>query len=102
MASGGNTRNFALIGTGMIAEFHAAAIKAIPGAKLVVIAERNEQRAQEFASKEICDYVTDHHELLKRPDVNVVCVTTPSGSHAKIGMDVLRAGKNLVVEKPVA
>jgi UDP-N-acetyl-2-amino-2-deoxyglucuronate dehydrogenase len=100
MATG--TRNFALIGCGTIADFHADAIKLIPGAKLVVVAERNEERARTFAEREKCEFVTDHHELLKRPDVNVVCVTTPSGSHAKIGMDVLRAGKSLVVEKPVA
>ncbi|HZK79964.1 MAG TPA: Gfo/Idh/MocA family oxidoreductase, partial [Humisphaera sp.] len=59
-------------------------------------------RAKTFAEREKCDYVTDYRELLKRPDVQIVCVTTPSGSHAPIGMDVLRAGKNLVLEKPMA
>lgn len=96
------TRNFALIGCGTIADFHLEAIRAIPGARLVVVAERNEDRAKAFAAKAGSDYVTDHAKLLARPDVDVVCVTTPSGSHAKLGMDVVNAGKHLVVEKPLA
>src|SRR5947209_2270160 len=95
-------RHFALIGCGTIADFHADAIRAIPGAELVVVAERNETRAREFAEKQKTEWVTDHRALLARPDVDIVCVTTPSGSHAALGLDVLRAGKHLVVEKPVA
>ena len=95
-------RNFALIGCGSISDFHAQALAGIPGARLVVVAEPIKARAKKFAEREKCDYVTDYRELLKRPDVQIVCVTTPSGSHAPIGMDVLRAGKNLVLEKPMA
>ncbi len=95
-------RNFALIGCGTISDFHAEALRGIDGAKLVVVAEPIEERAKKFADREKCDYVTDYRELLKRPDVQIVAVTTPSGSHAPIGMDVLRAGKNLILEKPMA
>src|SRR5258708_3004392 len=98
-----NPRNFALIGCGTIADFHADALRNIPGgARLVAVAERSEPRAKAFGERQRCDWVTDYRQLLARPDVGVVCVTTPSGSHAPIGMDVLRAGKHLVVEKPVA
>src|SRR5438034_5409761 len=96
------TRNFALIGCGTIADFHADAIRAIPGARLVAVAEMSEPRARAFGEREKCDWVTDHRALLARADISLVCVTTPSGSHAPIGMDVLRAGKHLAVEKPIA
>src|SRR6476659_4691220 len=96
------TRNFGLIGCGMIAGYHAKAINAIPGAKLVAVAERSEDRAKAFATAEGCEWTTDHRQLLARPDIDLVCVTTPSGSHAPLGLDVLRAGKHLVVEKPLA
>src|SRR6185437_12007339 len=95
-------RNFALIGCGSISDFHAEALRGIEGARLIAVAEPVEARAKKFAEREKCDWVTDYHDLLKRPDVQIVCVTTPSGSHAPIGMDVLRAGKNLVLEKPMA
>ncbi len=96
------TRTFGLIGCGSIADFHAEAIRNIPGARIAVVAEPVEARAKQFSEKVGSDYVTDYHDLLKRPDVQLVCVTTPSGSHAPIGLDVLRAGKHLVVEKPIA
>src|SRR4051812_7056079 len=90
-------RNFALIGCGTISDFHAQALRGIEGTRLVVVAEQVEARAKAFAERNGCDFVTDYHALLKRPDVQIVCVTTPSGSHAPIGMDVLRAGKHLVL-----
>lgn len=95
-------RNFALIGCGTISDFHAQALAGIDGARLVVVAEPIEARAKALAEREKCDWVTDYHELLKREDVQIVAVTTPSGSHAPIGLDVLRAGKHLVLEKPMA
>lgn len=97
-----SVRNFGLIGCGTISDFHAQAMRGIPGVKLVAVAEPVEARAKKFAEKENCEYVTDYRDLLKRPDVKIVCVTTPSGTHAPIGMDVLNAGKHLVLEKPMA
>ncbi|PYI52138.1 Gfo/Idh/MocA family protein [Paenibacillus flagellatus] len=96
------TWGFGIIGTGSIADFHAAAIKELASGKLVAAANRTEARAKAFADKEGCGYATDYKELLANPDIDIVCVTTSSGSHAAIGLDVLNAGKHLVVEKPIA
>ncbi|MEF3312900.1 Gfo/Idh/MocA family oxidoreductase [Paenibacillus sp. GYB004] len=96
------TWGFGIIGTGSIADFHAAAIKEIGRGRLVAVANRTEARAKAFAEKENCGYATDYKELLANPDIDIVCVTTSSGSHATIGLDVLNAGKHLVVEKPIA
>ncbi|GAA3408517.1 Gfo/Idh/MocA family protein [Paenibacillus hodogayensis] len=96
------TWGFGIIGTGSIADFHAAAIKELERGKLVAVANRTEERAKAFADKEGCGYATDYKELLANPEIDIVCVTTSSGSHAPIGLDVLRAGKHLIVEKPIA
>ncbi|MDF2724512.1 MAG: oxidoreductase [Paenibacillus sp.] len=96
------TWGFGIIGTGSIADFHAAAIKEVERGKLVAVANRTEERAKAFAEKENCGYATDYKELLANPDIDIVCVTTSSGSHASIGLDVLNAGKHLIVEKPIA
>ena len=40
-------------------------------------------------------------KLLGREEVDVVCVCVPSGLHAEIGLAAARAGKHLVVEKPI-
>ncbi|MDP3071800.1 MAG: Gfo/Idh/MocA family oxidoreductase [Opitutaceae bacterium] len=42
----------------------------------------------------------DHHELLAREDVDVVYVAVPHHLHESIYLDVLRAGKDLLAEKP--
>ncbi|CAM3616972.1 Gfo/Idh/MocA family protein [Marinicrinis lubricantis] len=94
--------NFGLIGCGSIGDFHMQAIHELDHAELVMVCARKQERAQEVGSRERCDWTTDIDELLVRPDVDIVTVTTSSGSHAEIGMKVLEAGKHLMVEKPMA
>ena len=93
---------FGLIGCGGIAEFHIKAINEIDNAKLVCVSSRNEQRAKAVGEQEQADWVTDYKKLLARADIDVVCVTTSSGSHGAIGADVLTSGKHLLMEKPIA
>lgn len=93
---------FGIIGCGDIAERHVEAIGQIDDAKLVAVSSRTESRAKTLAEREGCDWVTDYRELLGRDDIDIVCVTTSSGSHASIGLDALNAGKHLIVEKPMA
>lgn len=93
---------FGLIGCGSIADMHVEAIRQIEHASLMIVSSRDEEKAKAVAGIASCDWTTDYKELLKRADVDIVCVTTSSGSHAAIGIDVLEAGKHLVVEKPIA
>ncbi|MEI3428699.1 MAG: Gfo/Idh/MocA family oxidoreductase [Christensenellales bacterium] len=46
--------------------------------------------------------VTDYHEVLSDPEVEAVSVCTPNNVHAPIAIDCLRAGKNVLCEKPAA
>ncbi|WP_188997215.1 Gfo/Idh/MocA family protein [Paenibacillus nasutitermitis] len=94
--------NFGIIGCGGIAAFHRDAIREIANARLVCVSSRTEQQAKSFAQASDCEWTTDYHELINRADLDLVCVTTSSGSHFHIGEAVLRAGKNLVMEKPIA
>ncbi|WP_020617924.1 Gfo/Idh/MocA family protein [Paenibacillus daejeonensis] len=99
---GGGIVRFGVIGAGLIADFHLRALQAIPGAVVVAVSSRRESRAREVGEREGCPWTTDYGELLARPDLDAVCVTTSSGSHYEIGMAVLRAGKHLIMEKPLA
>lgn len=93
---------FGIIGCGLIAGFHIEAIRQIEGASLSAVSSRDEAKARAVAEKENCAWTTDYKELIAREDVDIVCLTTSSGSHASIGLDVLNAGKHLVIEKPIA
>ena len=57
--------------------------------------------AAAFAAAHGCPAEPDLAALLARPDVEVVCVCVPSGLHAAIGVQAAKAGKHLVVEKPI-
>ena len=92
---------FGIVGCGVIAPTHAKALAGIEGAKLVAACDIVPERAEKFGKEYNCDYYTDLAQMLKREDVDAVCVLTPSGLHAKVGIEVAKAGKHLVVEKPI-
>lgn len=92
---------FGIIGCGRVARYHAEALHKIPGVELKAVCDIIPERAQEFASRYAADSYTDYRYLLDRKDVDVVCICTPSGDHPRHGIDVARAGKHVVVEKPI-
>ena len=92
---------FGIVGTGVIAGLHAAAIRALPGARLAAVTDVVPGAAGTFAAARGCAAEPDLDALLARPDVDVVCVCVPSGLHAEIGVRAAQAGKHLAVEKPV-
>jgi UDP-N-acetyl-2-amino-2-deoxyglucuronate dehydrogenase len=94
-----NPVRFALIGTGNIAGFHAEAIKQVPAAQLVAAFSRGNPGP--FAKKYGCAAVTSLDELLARPDVDAVCITTPSGAHGDPAIAAMKAGKHVLCEKPL-
>jgi UDP-N-acetyl-2-amino-2-deoxyglucuronate dehydrogenase len=92
---------FAIVGCGVIAPFHARAISDLPNARLVGVMDLHEERAAQRGAEFGVDHSTDLEDVLRRPDVDVVCVCVPSGRHAEVGVRAARAGKHLVVEKPI-
>jgi len=92
---------FAIVGTGTIAAFHARAIAATPGAELRAVHDQVAARALAFAAEFGADPVHDFDALLKRPDVDAVCVTVPSGMHGEVTIRALEAGKHVLCEKPL-
>jgi predicted dehydrogenase len=93
---------FAIIGTGMVAGYHARAIAQTPGTRLVTLVASGPERAAQAAARfgAPCDY--DLEAVLARDDVDAVCVCTPSGLHAPQAVAAARAGKHVLVEKPLA
>src|SRR5262249_27015475 len=92
-----------IVGCGMIARFHARALAEVPGTRLVALVSRSADRARVMADELglKCDLVTDLAAVLRRPDVHIVIVTTPSGAHLEPAVRAASAGKHVVVEKPL-
>ena len=95
------TMGFGIVGTGSIADFHAQAIAQVPGARLCAVSSRDPVKAQAFAKKHGTVAEPSSAALLQRPDIGVVCVTTPSGAHEEITVAALAAGKHVLCEKPL-
>jgi UDP-N-acetyl-2-amino-2-deoxyglucuronate dehydrogenase len=99
-------RGFGIVGTGVIAAIHADAIAllsktGLADARLVAVTDVAAGAAGAFAAARGCRAEPDLDALLARRDVEVVCVCVPSGLHATIGVEAAKAGKHLVVEKPI-
>lgn len=93
---------FAIVGTGMIANYHAQAIAQTPGARLVGVVSRSPDKGPAFAAKHGIPVLTATvEEMVARADVHVINVTTPSGAHLDPALAAIRAGKHVVVEKPL-
>ena len=75
------TYGFGIIGCGMISDFHSAAIAELDHGKLVAVSSRNEDNAKRVGDLYNVDSYPDYNEMLKRPDLDVVCICTPSGAH---------------------
>jgi predicted dehydrogenase len=94
---------FGIIGCGMIAEFHTHAINEIPGARVVAAFSRTKANAEKIAGMagHGCRIFGDLEAMLADKDLDVVCVCTPSGAHLEPAVHAARAGKHVVVEKPL-
>lgn len=92
---------FAIVGTGSIAENHAGAIQAAEHAVLRAVTNRSLEKTKSFVQSYPADIEPDLESLLNRDDVDVVCITTPTGNHAEIAIPAFQAGKHVLCEKPL-
>ena len=93
---------FALIGCGMIANFHATAIERIPEAELVGVFDEYRPGAERFVQTRPVRIFDTLEALLASDEVDAVGICTPSGLHTAQAVQAMRAGKHIVVEKPMS
>jgi predicted dehydrogenase len=92
---------FGIIGAGIISHVHAHALSEIPEATLVGIQGSNPEKVAAFAMRHGCKAFTTIDEMLAHPDIDVVCICTPSGAHLEPALMAIRAGKHCLIEKPL-
>lgn len=93
---------FALIGAGMVSDAHARSIDELDEADLTLVFSRTEDRAKEFAGKYGAEWTTDLDVVLSRSDIDAVVITTAPYNHAPHSIAAMKAGKHVLVEKPMA
>jgi predicted dehydrogenase len=93
---------FGIVGCGGVGPTHAGALLRINDAEIVAVADLLPDRARELAEKiGISKVYGSDVEMLADPQIDVVCLCTPSGEHAAQAIRAMQAGKHAVVEKPM-
>lgn len=81
---------------------HVEGLRNRPDAKIVAVVDPVEERRKEAENAFGCKSYTKLSGLLKNPDVEVAVIATPSVFHGPDSKKALKAGKHVVVEKPMA
>lgn len=83
-------------------DIHAAAVANTAGLRVAAVADKEASRRQEAVGRFGCRAYEGHAEMLRDPDVSLAVVSTPSHTHAAIAIEAMEAGKDVLVEKPMA
>jgi predicted dehydrogenase len=96
--------NVGVIGSGKVSEkMHLPGFAAVKRCRLVAIADVNRELAGEIGARfGITNVFADYREMLRMKDLDAVSVCTPNFLHCRISVDASRAGKHVLVEKPIA
>jgi predicted dehydrogenase len=96
-------KRFALVGAGLFGEMHARAYTTHPEAELAVVCDLNGDRAKQVAEKYgVARCTTDWQEVAQDASIDAASVATPDFAHTEIAVGLAKAGKHLLVEKPLA
>jgi len=91
-----------IVGAGFVAQYHVKAWRNI-GAEVVAVCDVVEEKAREFASRyRIPRYFKSVEEMVKSVKLDFASVCTPPQTHRDVALQLINAGVNLVVEKPLA
>lgn len=94
----------AVVGTGVVGEWHVRTIPNLPNAKLVAVCDIDPAKSAAALEKNkltgIPQY-TDLAQMLRKEDIEVIHLCTPSGAHMEPAITAMQAGKNVMCEKPL-
>ena len=91
---------FGLIGCGNIANVYGRAIAELDNAVIDCVYDIDPEHSRKYSEKYGPRVCASYEELLAS-DVDAVCICLPSGIHVPYAIQAARAGKNVVIEKPI-
>jgi predicted dehydrogenase len=91
-----------LVGTGMVSELHAAAIARSKSARIAGIFDLDRELAARRAKEWSCCAFESYEAMLASSSIDAVFILSPTQCHVEQARDALRAGKHVLVEKPVS
>lgn len=92
---------FGVIGLGNMGERHCSIIAATPGARLGAVCDASYELSRRVAAPFAATAHEHYEAMLEDPSLDAIVICLPSGLHARYGIEAARAGKHVVVEKPI-
>jgi predicted dehydrogenase len=89
-----------VVGIGHLGNYHLQKYQKLPNCKIVGVADIADERIREAAEKYNCKALSDHRELIG--EVDAVSIAVPTSAHHGIAKDFLKAGVDVLLEKPIA
>jgi len=100
--AGRDTVRIGLVGSQFITTIHAEALRMVQQAEVLAVMSPTEGHARDFASKYgIAHHFEDLDAMLAMDEIDMVVVGAPNFAHCDITVKAARAGKQVVVEKPL-
>ena len=93
-----------MIGTGNVTEKKSApSFNKIENSQLMAVSNRSPIKAEDYAQRHgIKAWYKDPYEVIRDPEVDIVYIATPPGSHMDYALETLKSGKPVYIEKPMA
>jgi predicted dehydrogenase len=74
-----------------------------PGSQVVAVSDKRADRLAPLRRRyPTIETPADHRDLLNDPRIDAIAIATPVSSHYELAMEALRAGKHVLVEKPLS
>ncbi|WP_174734459.1 Gfo/Idh/MocA family protein [Mesobacillus harenae] len=89
------------IGGGIMGKQHMAVFDQYHRSEIIALSTADHEPGKKLSKQFDVDYYEEYQSLLEREDIDMVCIATPDFTHFPIVMDALKAGKHVVVEKPL-
>ncbi len=93
--------NFGIIGSGLIADFHAKAIQSLENAKLIGICGRSIEKAKKLTDIYHCEPYDNYKKMIANPEIDIIAIATPNGFHMEPAVEAAKKGKHVICEKPL-
>lgn len=96
--------NWGIIGCGSVVEKKSGpAIEKSENSQIIAVMRRDRAKAEDFARRHgIKRFYSNDSDIIKDKEINIVYVATPPDSHSKYCIEAAKAGKDVLVEKPMA
>ena len=96
-----NRINVGVLGCGFWGRNHARVLNELDSCNLIAVADINAKKARTIGEKYNVKWYTDASRLIENKNIELISICTPTITHAKLSLEAIKAGKHILVEKPM-